>query len=126
MALRELALRRTADRVEDDVQAYRVTESIKPVWKTEAAVLCCIGPREDAEHVVRSAARLAQQLAVAWHAVYVETPALREARQCAARTHSADGQAGRGSGCDDRRAVGPGRSPRRWWSMRAITTCRSC
>lgn len=78
MALRELALRRTADRVEDDVQAYRLTESIKPVWKTEAALLCCIGPRDDAEHVVRSAARLAQQLAVAWHAVYVETPALRK------------------------------------------------
>ncbi|MDP9043851.1 MAG: DUF4118 domain-containing protein [Pseudomonadota bacterium] len=77
MALRELALRRTADRVEGDVQAYRVTEAIAPVWKTEAALLCCIGPRDDTEHVVRSAARLAQQLAVAWHAVYVETPALQ-------------------------------------------------
>ena len=78
MALRELALRRTADRVEDDVQAYRVTEAIKPVWKTEAALLCCIGPRDDTEHVVRSAARMSHQLAVAWHAVYVETPALQK------------------------------------------------
>ncbi len=77
MALRELALRRTADRVEDDVQAYRSDRSIGQVWKTEAALLCCIGPREGAEHVVRSAARLAQQLVVAWHAVYVETPALQ-------------------------------------------------
>lgn len=77
MALRELALRRTADRVEDDVQAYRSDRAIAPVWKTEAALLCCVGPREGAEHVVRSAARLAQQLAVAWHAVYVETPALQ-------------------------------------------------
>lgn len=77
MALRELALRRTADRVEDDVQAYRVEQAIAPVWKTEAALLCCIGPRDDSDHVVRSAARLAQQLAVAWHAVYVETPALQ-------------------------------------------------
>ncbi|MEP7099844.1 MAG: DUF4118 domain-containing protein [Burkholderiales bacterium] len=77
MALRELALRRTADRVEDDVQAYRVNESIAPVWKTEAALLCAIGPRDGDDHVVRSAARLSQQLAVAWHAVYVETPALQ-------------------------------------------------
>ena len=77
MALRELALRRTADRVEDDVQAYRSDRAIEQVWKTEAALLCCIGPRDGAEHVVRSAARLAQQLAVAWHAVYVETPALQ-------------------------------------------------
>ncbi len=77
MALRELALRRTADRVEDDVQAYRVNQSIEAVWKTEAALLCCIGPRDGDDHVVRSAARLSQQLAVAWHAVYVETPALQ-------------------------------------------------
>lgn len=77
MALRELALRRTADRVEDDVQAYRVNESIAPVWKTEAALLCCIGPRDGDDRVVRSAARLSQQLAVAWHAVYVETPSLQ-------------------------------------------------
>lgn len=77
MALRELALRRTADRVEDDVQAYRVDRSIAQVWKTEGALLCCIGPHEGAGHVVRSAAQLAQQLAVTWHAVYVETPALQ-------------------------------------------------
>ncbi|WP_457337400.1 DUF4118 domain-containing protein [Rhizobacter sp. P5_C2] len=77
MALRELALRRTADRVEDDVQAYRSDRSIGQVWKTEGALLCCIGPQPGAEHVVRSTARLAQQLAVTWHAVYVETPALQ-------------------------------------------------
>ncbi len=77
MALRELALRRTADRIEDDVQAYRLDQSITPVWKTEAALLCCIGPQSGNDHVVRSAARLAQQLGVAWHAVYVETPKLQ-------------------------------------------------
>jgi two-component system sensor histidine kinase KdpD len=76
MALRELALRRTADRVEDDVQTYRSDRSIDRIWKTESALLCCIGPG-GAEHVVRSAALLAQQLAVSWHAVYVETPALQ-------------------------------------------------
>ena len=77
MALRELALRRTADRVEEDVQAYRADQSIERVWKTEAAFLCCIGAHDNANHVVRSAARLAQQLAVGWHAVFVETPALQ-------------------------------------------------
>jgi two-component system sensor histidine kinase KdpD len=77
MALRELALRRTADRVEDDVQSYRSDRAIGRVWKTEAALLCCIGPSEGGEHIVRSAALLASQLAVSWHAVYVETPALQ-------------------------------------------------
>ena len=77
MALRELALRRTADRVEDDVQAYRSDKSIERVWKTEASLLCCIGPGGGGEDLVRSAARLATQLEVEWAAAYVETPALQ-------------------------------------------------
>jgi two-component system, OmpR family, sensor histidine kinase KdpD len=77
MALRELALRRTADRVEDDVQAYRSDKSIERVWKTEESLLCCIGPGLGGEDVVRSAARLAVQLGVDWTAVYVETRMLQ-------------------------------------------------
>jgi two-component system, OmpR family, sensor histidine kinase KdpD len=77
MALRELALRRTADRVEGDVQAYRVDKSIESVWKTGSALLTCVGPDGGAERVVRAAARLASQLNTDWHAVYVETPSLQ-------------------------------------------------
>jgi two-component system sensor histidine kinase KdpD len=77
MALRELALRRTADRVEGDVQAYRVDKSIESVWKTANALLTCVGPDPGAERVVRAAARLAGQLNAEWHAVYVETPGLQ-------------------------------------------------
>ena len=76
MALRELALRRTADRIETDVQEYRSDKAITPVWKTEASLLCCVGPSPGADHVVRSTARLATQLDVEWTAVYVETPRL--------------------------------------------------
>ena len=77
MALRELALRRTADRVEGDVQAYRVDRSIGSVWKTGAKLLTCVAPGPGGERVVRAAARLASQLNADWHAVYVETPALQ-------------------------------------------------
>jgi len=77
MALRELALRRTADRVEGDVQAYRVDKSIESVWKTGNALLTCVGPDAGAERVVRAAARLAGQLNAEWHAIYVETPGLQ-------------------------------------------------
>ena len=77
IALRELALRRTAERIGDDVRAYRVEQAIAPVWKTDGALLACVGPRDGAEHVVRNCARLAGQLDCAWHAVYVETPALQ-------------------------------------------------
>jgi two-component system sensor histidine kinase KdpD len=37
-------LRRTADRVEDDVRAYKIEKSINTVWKTDAALLACVGP----------------------------------------------------------------------------------
>jgi len=77
MALRELALRRTADRVEGDVQAYRVGKAIGSVWKTATALLTCVGPDRGAERVVRAAARLASQLNADWHAIYVETPSLQ-------------------------------------------------
>ena len=77
IALREIALRRTAEHVEDDVRNYRIEKSITPVWHTEGALLACIGPREGAEQTVRTTARLAGQLNVRWHAAYVETPQLQ-------------------------------------------------
>lgn len=74
LALRELALRRTADRVDDDVRAYRRDQSVSTVWPTRESLLVCIGPGPGSERLVRSAARLATQLEVPWHALYVETP----------------------------------------------------
>ncbi|MDZ7862055.1 DUF4118 domain-containing protein [Acidovorax sp.] len=77
IALREMALRRTAEHVEDDVRSYRIEQSITPAWNTDGAILACIGPQAGAEQTVRTAARLAGQLNVRWHAAYVETPRLQ-------------------------------------------------
>jgi two-component system sensor histidine kinase KdpD len=84
-ALREIALRRTAEHVGDDVRSYRARQhqiasqgrSGSNAWNTSGALLVCVGPGAGAEHAVRSAARLAGQLNVRWHAAYVETPALQ-------------------------------------------------
>lgn len=77
IALRELALRRTADRVDSEMLQYRTSSAVKPVWGTRDSLLACVGPHEPGEKTVRSTARLAAQLNVPWHAVYVETPALQ-------------------------------------------------
>jgi len=82
IALREIALRRTAEHVEDDVRSWRVEQSgavsdALPAWNTSGAVLACIGPSEGAEQTVRVAARLAGQLNVDWYASYVETSQLK-------------------------------------------------
>ncbi|HUN90413.1 MAG TPA: two-component system sensor histidine kinase KdpD [Burkholderiaceae bacterium] len=78
IALRELALRRTADRVDVEMMQYRRDKSVSPVWQTRDSLLACIGPEAGAERVVRSAARIASRLEVPWHAIYVETPALQQ------------------------------------------------
>ncbi|MFT3817178.1 MAG: DUF4118 domain-containing protein [Rubrivivax sp.] len=75
LALRELALRRTADRVDGEMQAYRRRRAVRPVWPNREALLACVGPGDGAEKVVRACARLAAQLELPWHAVHVETPA---------------------------------------------------
>jgi two-component system, OmpR family, sensor histidine kinase KdpD len=77
LALREIALRRVADVVEGEVKRYRHDKAIEVTWKTHGRILVCIGPEPGAEHVVRSAARLAGQLDEKWTAVYVETPSLQ-------------------------------------------------
>jgi two-component system, OmpR family, sensor histidine kinase KdpD len=78
IALREITLRRTADRLEKDIQIYKKNQSITSVWKTESAILACV--HEDyimSEQIIRQAARLAGQMSVTWHAIYVETPTLQ-------------------------------------------------
>lgn len=87
IALREMALRRTAEHVEDDVRSWRVEQSSSgsagnasqdlPVWNTSGAMLVCVGPQPGSEQTVRTAARLAGQLNVRWFAAYVETPRLQ-------------------------------------------------
>ena len=76
IALRELALRRTADRVDEQMRVWRDDQGLEKVWHTRDAILLCIGHGSGNEKLVRTAARLAAKLGSVWHAVYVETPRL--------------------------------------------------
>jgi len=76
IALRELALRRTADRVDEQMRAWRETQGQDKVWHTRDSILLCIGHNPGNEKLVRIAARLAAKLGSVWHAIYVETPKL--------------------------------------------------
>jgi two-component system sensor histidine kinase KdpD len=74
MALRELALRKVAARVEAAARALPVDRA-----RTRLAgdrVLVAVGPDEQAEQLVRSGKRMADALDAAWTVVYVETPEL--------------------------------------------------
>ena len=76
IALRELALRQTADRVDAQMREYREEEAITPVWAAAERIAVAIGASDRGERFIRSAKRLADALDAEWHAVYVETPAL--------------------------------------------------
>ncbi len=77
IALRELALRRTADRVDAQMREYRADQSIQRIWQARDRLLVCVGPGPDAPMLVRGAARLAASLRADWIAVYVDTPKLQ-------------------------------------------------
>ena len=72
LALRELSLRRAAERVSVDVQAYREEHQIESVWPTNERLLVCVGPAPASARLVRAAARLAGTLRAPWVAGYVE------------------------------------------------------
>src|SRR5208283_750639 len=71
-ALRELALRRTADRVDDQMVVYLRQSAIEGPWATSERLLVCVGGVASAEPVVRVAARLATSLNASWIALYIE------------------------------------------------------
>ena len=74
MALREIALRRVADRVEAAARASAAGEQ-RPRLAGER-VLVATGPDRQSEQLVRAGKRLADALDAEWTVVYVETPAL--------------------------------------------------
>lgn len=71
LALRELALRRTAERVEADVQAYREAHAIDRPWAAAERILVCVGSGPGSGRLIRAARRLAAGLRAPWVAAYV-------------------------------------------------------
>jgi two-component system sensor histidine kinase KdpD len=73
-ALRELALRRTADRVDADVSGYMRAYAIPGPWPAGDRVIALVGADPAAEGVVRQARRIADALRAPLVALHVEQP----------------------------------------------------
>jgi len=74
MALRELALRLTADRVDDQMQSYRQDHAITQPWPAGERIMVSVSPSPLSRRLVRAAKRMAAGLHADWIAAYVETP----------------------------------------------------
>src|SRR4051794_12135819 len=77
-ALRELALRRTADRVDAEVSGYMRANAIAGPWPVGERVLALVGADAAAETVVRQARRIADALRASLVALHVERPGMEE------------------------------------------------
>ncbi len=72
-ALRELALRCTAERVDEQMLRYMKTHAIKGPWPAGERVMVCVSGNAGSSNLVRAAKRSAERLHAKWVAVYVET-----------------------------------------------------
>jgi two-component system sensor histidine kinase KdpD len=72
-ALRELALRRTAQRVDEQMVRYMQAHAIVGPWAAGERVLACVGDNANSAEVIRYARRMADSLKAPWAAIHVET-----------------------------------------------------
>ena len=84
-ALRELALRRTAERVDEQMLDYMRAHAIAGPWAAGERVLVCVDEHPRRPALVRYARRVAERLRAPWTALYVETPRYAPARRGRAR-----------------------------------------
>jgi two-component system, OmpR family, sensor histidine kinase KdpD len=73
-ALRELALRRTAECVDGRMQTYMQAHAIPGPWPACERIMVCVSPSPLSPRLVRVARRMADRRHAEWMAVYVETP----------------------------------------------------
>lgn len=73
-ALRELTMRRAAERVDDQMLSYMETRAIPGPWPAGERLLVCVSPGAVSERLIHTARRLADELKAEWYAIYVETP----------------------------------------------------
>src|SRR5215469_4496220 len=77
-ALRELALRRTAQRVDEQMVDYMRAHAIQGPWEAGDRVLVCINERKGVTALVRYARRMADRLRASWTVLFVETAHARQ------------------------------------------------
>ncbi len=80
-ALRELALRRTAQRVDAQMVDYMRAHAIAGPWEASERLLVAVNARPGAAAAIRYARRLADRLRASWTAIHVETGGVSEAER---------------------------------------------
>ena len=94
IALRELALRVTAQAVDAQMRRYKEAHGIEGTWAATERVIVCVSASPSSSRLIRGARRLASSLHADWIAVHVEPPSslpmsARDREQVTANLHLA-------------------------------------
>ena len=73
-ALREMALRLTAEHVDHKLQDYMELKQIVGPWKSGERLMVAVGPSPFSERLIRWTRRIAYNMEASWLAVYVDAP----------------------------------------------------
>ncbi|HKT34995.1 MAG TPA: sensor histidine kinase KdpD [Nitrospira sp.] len=74
IALRELALRRTAERVDQQMEVYRRDHAVVRTWPAAETIMVCVNMKSRGPRLIRAARQMAATLHAKWIAVYVQIP----------------------------------------------------
>jgi two-component system, OmpR family, sensor histidine kinase KdpD len=74
IALRELALRRTAERVDQQMEVYRRDHAVVRTWPAAETIMVCVNMKPRGPRLIRAARQMAVDLHAKWIAVYVQLP----------------------------------------------------
>ena len=74
IALRELALRRTAERVDQQMEVYRRDHAVVRTWPAAETIMVCVNMKPRGPRLIRAARQMATNLHAKWIAVYVQVP----------------------------------------------------
>lgn len=72
-ALREIALRQTAEEVDEDLEEYRKEHGIKENWHVIERVMVCISPSPTSKKLIRRGARIAKRFKCEWIVVNINS-----------------------------------------------------
>ncbi|MFD3448868.1 universal stress protein [Microbacteriaceae bacterium 4G12] len=72
IALRELALREVADDVDERLEAWERTQTLRGPWRQEEVIFVCVNLRADSERLIRRGFRIAYRLKATWYVAYVK------------------------------------------------------
>ncbi len=76
-ALREIALRKVATKIDSELLSYIKTKAIDKPWQVVDKILVCVSPSPFSKQIVRRAYNMASEAMIEWYAVYVSTPKIR-------------------------------------------------